>query len=215
MDRLLFFDIETHRVKNWDELTPLLQKAFREHVYEDNSEITIEECYQKKAGLLAEFSQVTCISLGYEQNEEFKLNTIYGVDEVALLNQLSKILNQFEKNWYVLAGHNIIGFDCPYLNKRYIINGIRIPKLINSFGKKPWEITNVDTMLMWKFSGWSNTSLEVICSALGIESKSYDISGKTMYKYDIKDMDWEELKKYCEEDVKATYEIYKRIKKFL
>jgi len=215
MEKLLFFDIETHRVKGWNELSPTLREAFRNHLYDSNLYTSPEECYNEKAGLHAEFSQVICVSLGYEWESEFKVISIHGINEIELLIKLSEIFDRFMKHEYFLAGHNIIGFDIPYLIKRYIINKIKVPKLLNSNGVKSWEKTEKDTMQLWKFGGWQNVSLEVISASLGMECKSTKISGKTMYLYDIKDINWEELKKYCESDMKTSYEIYKQIKEFL
>jgi DNA polymerase elongation subunit (family B) len=116
---------------------------------------------------------------------------------------------------YSLAGHNINGFDKPYLIKRYIINSIKVPVILNSIGVKPWELNDVDTMQKWKMDGWGVTSLEVISAALGVKCKTTELNGGNMYRYDIKDIDWEELRMYCEEDTRASYEIYKKIKTYL
>jgi DNA polymerase elongation subunit (family B) len=211
MEKLLFFDIETHRVKNWNELPLVSQKAFRNHIYDKFEYKDIEECYREKAGLNAEFSQVICVSMGYEWENDFKLTSIHDFNEVEILTQLSPIFNKFQEKGYALAGHNINSFDIPYLCKRYIINGIKVPDILNNLGKKPWEMETVDTIQMWRLGGGGNISLEVICAALNIKCKSTEITGKNMYQYDIKDIDWEELKKYCEEDTNASYEIYKII----
>lgn len=213
-EKLLFFDIETHRVKNWSDLSPALRKAFEAHVYNDNEKniyANVEQCFNEKAALHAEFSQVICVSLGYEYENGFRVLSFSGRDEVKILTELSETLDNFKNKWYSLAGHNINGFDKPYLAKRYIINKMQVPKILNSMGLKPWEISDVDTMQVWKFGSWSATSLEVISAALGIQCKSTEISGSNMYKYDIENMNWAELKMYCEEDVKSCYQIYKRI----
>ena len=217
MEKLLFFDIETHRVREWNELTPVLQKAFESHLYNEDEYETIEECFREKSGLNAEFSQVICVSLGYEWDQGFKLSSIVGIDEVELLTKLSQVFDGFysRKDRYSLAGHNINGFDIPYLIKRYIINNMKVPEILKDYENKPWERSSVDTMQIWKFGGWNNTSLEVISAVLGIECKSTEISGEGLYRYNIKDIDWEELKMYCEEDVKSSYEIYKRVNKYL
>jgi hypothetical protein len=215
VEKLLFFDIETHRVKNWNELSTSLQNGFINHLFNEDSFSSVEECFNEISGLNAEFSQVICVSLGYECEDEFKLTSIYSKNEVELLQKLSQIFDKFQINGYSLAGHNINGFDKPYLIKRYIINKLKVPNILNSIGIKPWELSDADTMQMWRLGGGNNTSLEVICATLGIKCKSTEISGGNMYQYDIKDIDWKELKKYCEEDTRASYEIYKIINNYL
>lgn len=219
MENLLFIDIETHRVKNWDELSLPMQRGFTNHCYEKNGDkgeySNVNECYCEKAALLAEFSQVICVSLGYESCGEFKVVSYWGVDEVELLMRLLSTLESFHKKGYSLAGHNINGFDKPYLIKRYIINSIKVPVILNSIGVKPWELNDVDTMQRWKMDGWGVTSLEVISAALDVKCKTTELNGGNMYRYDIKDIDWEELRMYCEEDTRASYEIYKKIKTYL
>jgi len=215
MEKLLFFDIETHRVRDWKDLPSILQKAFETTIFLDFDFATIEECFREKAGLNAEFSQVICISMGYECEQEFKLRSICSLDESAILTQFADMLEQFHKRGYSLAGHNIIGFDIPFLIKRYIINRMKIPDLLKGYDGKPWERPVVDTIQEWKFGGWQNVSLEVICSSLGVKCKSSKLTGKTMYRYDISEINLDELQTYCEEDVNSNYEIYKLIQESL
>ena len=209
--KLLFFDIETHRVKNWDELTPALQLAFENHLYDGNNYEYVEECFNDKASLNAGFSQPICVSLGYEKEDEFRLFSIHSTNEIELLTQLSNVFDKFQSGGYSLAGHNINGFDKPYLIKRYISNRMAVPKILNSIGAKPWELTDVDTMQLWKTGGWLNDSLEVICAVLGINYKSL----KNNFKCNIIHINWDELKESCEEKVKASYEIYKIVNTYL
>ena len=88
---------------------------------------------------------------------------------------------------------------------------MKIPVWINSMGLKPWEVSHRDTMDMWKFGDWKNTSLQVIASCLGIPSKTTEITGQNMYTKSIDELDFEMLKVYCEEDVEVDYKIYKAI----
>lgn len=217
MKKLLFFDIETHRVNEYDELNQRRKKAFQDHLWNRSEYPTVEECYREKSALFPEFSHVICVSFGYEaRDDEFKVQSIYGMDEIKILNDLSKVFDAFERQGYALCGHFINGFDKPYLIKRYIINGMQVPKMLSkSIGAKPWEIEDVDTVNLWKFGSYSGTSLEVIASSLDIECKSTILSGNNMFTYKIEDIDFNELREYCEEDVISNYRIYKHIKKFI
>lgn len=212
MDKLLFFDIETHRVVDYKDAPQLLKNAWEDHLWDHDEFKSVEDSYNEKAGLYAEFSKVICISMGYEQsNGEFKVSSLIGKNEKDILEKFSYMCAQFKDAGYSLIGHNILKFDIPYLCKRYIINGMKIPVWINSMGLKPWEVSHRDTMDMWKFGDWKNTSLQVIASCLGIPSKTTEITGQNMYTKSIDELDFEMLKVYCEEDVKVDYKIYKVI----
>lgn len=213
INKLLGLDIETHRGKEWDELTEQQRRAFENHPGSGSEDVI--SCYNEIAGLHAEFSQVICCSLGYVDKEgEIKLLSIHNKNEVDLLTRLAPILNKFEKSGYAILGHNIGGCDIPYLIKRYIINHLPVPMILKGIELKPWEREDVDTMTTWKFGSWSNTSLEVICSALGIQVKTSEISGQTMYLTPLKDLDMDKVAIYCEEDVMATMKVYMTIIKY-
>lgn len=207
LNKALFFDIETHRVKNWDEITPALQKAFINHYYDPQSYSSPEDHYSEVAGLHAEFSHVICVVFGFRHpaTNEFVTDAFYGIDEVEILNKCTKTFESFQKMGYYLIGHNIQACDIPYLVKRYIINEMTVPDYINQYGQKPWEKTHVDTMDFWKFGDYKRVSLEMICACLGVDCKTDELGGDNLYEYDIKDMDWKQLVHYCTEDVVSNY----------
>ena len=112
----------------------------------------------------------------------------------------------------IINGHNVLNFDIPYIAKRIIINGFKLPAIFNFMGKKPWDIKHViDTKELWKMSvydGASNSALDTLTWALGIPSPKDDISGK-----DVKDVYWKEkdiprIATYCEKDIFGQAEVY-------
>jgi predicted PolB exonuclease-like 3'-5' exonuclease len=213
LDKALFYDIETHRGRNWDQIPEALQKAFINHYYDPQSYDTPEEHYSEVAGLHAEFSQVICIVFGYRNKLTGELVTteLHGKDEVEILTKASTIFSAFQKNGYYLAGHNIRACDTAYLIKRYIINRIKVPDFINEYGVKPWDQAHLDTIDLWKFGDYKRVSLETICAAMGIPCKTDELGGSNLYEYDIDDMDWEQLVHYCKEDVISNYQMTVRI----
>jgi len=216
--KYLFFDIESHRVKSWSQLSDDIQEAFIHHYYDENSYDSPELHYNEIAGLHAEFSQVICVCFGYEDEYgQYRKLSICEPDwnEVTILKKCALIFKRFQDAGYALAGHNINACDCPYLMKRYIINRMKVPEAINHTGKKPWEIEDLDTMQLWKFGSWTNVSLEMICASLGINCKSEEVSGANLYTYDINDVPQDELVKYCEEDVYSNYLMTKEIFKYI
>ena len=90
-----------------------------------------------------------------------------------------------------------------------IINQITIPPILQLMGKKPWEVSHIDTLEMWKFGDYKHyTSLETLTTIFGIESSKDDIDGSqvaTVY-YGEKNLD--RIAHYCTNDVIATARIY-------
>lgn len=214
--KLLFFDIESHRVVNWNEQTQLIKDAFLNHYYDSNTYATPEEHYNEVAGLHAEFSHVICISFGYRAaNGDWMKMHFYGEDEVDILEKSRKIFDTFTSNGYRIAGHNIISCDIAYLVKRYIINKLPVPASINTYGCKPWEVDMLDTIDLWKFGDFKRVSLQMITACMGINCKSEEVNGGNLYLIDIKDMPWEELAKYCDEDVYSNALFAEQIFKYL
>jgi DNA polymerase elongation subunit (family B) len=220
MQKKVILDIETHRKLNYDEAPDLLTKVWEDRYYNEDEFESITESYNTLSGLHAEFSSVICISCGIEDHEgNLKVKSFCDEDEEKLLQEFSDACGAFSRMGYTLVGHNIIDFDVPYLCKRYVINGLPIPKFINFMGLKPWEISVEDTMNMWKFGGRSMISLQALCACLGIDSKSGDLNGKTLnkleYSYVKSDEGISKVRNYCEEDVMNTHKVYKLIKSCL
>lgn len=114
-----------------------------------------------------------------------------------------------------ISGHNVMNFDIPFIAKRAIILGLPLPAIFNFIGKKPWDIKHIhDTKEMWKmgvFDGASNSALDTLTYAFGIDSPKDDISGK-----DVKDVYWieKDLKRimvYCEKDILAQARVLIKI----
>lgn len=213
LNKALFFDIETHRSINWKDQTPQIQKAFIDHYYDPQTYNTPEDHYSEIAGLHAEFGHVICVVFGYinSMNGEFQTMAVYDKDEKKVLEECRKIFDPFLKNGYYLAGHNIINCDVPFLVKRYIINKLKVPGILNTYGCKPWDLDYLDTMDLWKFGDYKRVSLEMICAALNINCKTDDLGGDNLYTWDIDEMDWEQLAHYCTEDVVSNYQMTKAI----
>jgi predicted PolB exonuclease-like 3'-5' exonuclease len=74
--------------------------------------------------------------------------------------------------------------------------------LLNTAGKKPWEIKLLDTMELWKFGDYkSYTSLELLAASFGIPTPKDDIDGSKVWTVYWNDKDLERIKIYCEKDV--------------
>lgn len=106
-------------------------------------------------------------------------------------------------------GHNIVGFDLPFIKHRAIIHGIKPPHaLLRAFAAKPWDGVVHDTMLMWSTDRERRTSMDKLCRAFGIPGKG-DFDGSMVA--DTWPVDPKKVIAYCIEDVKRTREMYMRM----
>lgn len=179
-----------------------------------------EETYLKKAGILAEFGKVICISLGFFYNDKagkicLKIKSISGHNEKDLLSSFIEICNKFygRKNTFQFAGHNIREFDIPFLCRRMIINQIPLPPYLHIYGAKPWEISMTDTLQWWKFGDHKNyISLNLLANILGIATSKDDIDGSMVQHVYYKDNDLQRIVEYCQKDVVVVAQVIQRFK---
>lgn len=162
----------------------------------------------EQAGIYAEFGRVVCISLGcfyYDKQEQlrFYVKSFYGDDEKQLLREFSEVLNK--KPQHVLCGHNSKEFDFPYLSRRMLINGLELPAHLDTAGKKPWEVSHLDTMELWKFGDRkSYTSLALLAAMFGIPTPKDDIQGKDVARVYYDEQDLPRIARYCQKDIITT-----------
>lgn len=227
LDKVLFLDIETvPEYKSFQDLSPVKQKLWEQksaykRQYEAKSDEEISaETYYKNAGIWAEFGKIICISVGYfnvlghdDDTYEFRIKSFYGHDENDMLTSFSKLLNKYyNRSDQLICGHNIKEFDIPYMARRFLINGIQLPKILNLFGKKPWEVPHLDTLELWKFGDYKHfTSLKLLTEILGIASPKDDIDGSQVREVYYGDKDLDRIVTYCEKDVIAVAQVVLRL----
>ena len=153
---ILFLDIETVPCSpSFEDLNITFQNLWTEKTaWQRKEEYTPAEFYKLKAGVMAEFAKIICISVGYlfvEKNENhFRIKSFYGDDEKQIITDFNKLLNsQFSKKQHQLCAHNGKEFDFPFIARRTLINGLKLPALLDIAGKKPWEVNHLDTMELW------------------------------------------------------------------
>ena len=154
--KLLFIDIETVGIdEDLDSLhhtNPKLSKVWEEsgwdyfkRRYPEDSELSSNQMFIKRAALLPEFGKIVCISVGFIlPNGDVKLDSFYG-DEKNSLVSTSELLNRVDKLGFIICGHNVKNFDLPYIAKRMLINNISVPKIMPNYTIKPWESRVLDT----------------------------------------------------------------------
>jgi predicted PolB exonuclease-like 3'-5' exonuclease len=217
INQILFLDIETvPELEKWEQLDNASQQLFEQKTaYQRKEEYTPEEFYER-AGIWAEFGKIVCISVAYfinnKEDKQLRVTSFYGDDEEEILSEFKKLLDKhFSNKNNVLCAHNGKEFDFPFLARRMIIHGISIPKKLNLFGKKPWEIPHLDTLELWKFGDYKHyTSLKLLTHILRVPSPKDDIDGSEVAKVYYKEKDLERIVNYCEKDTIAIAQILLR-----
>ena len=157
-----------------------------------------------RAGIYAEFGKIICICVGYFQrngNEySFRMKSFYGDDERTLLEAFSSMLDKLYG--YSLCAHNGKEFDFPFISRRCLVNDIPIPKILDVSGKKPWEVSFLDTMELWKFGDYKSfTSLNLLATLFDIPTPKDDIDGSEVWKVYWLENNLERIRNYCRKDV--------------
>ncbi|MCY7420182.1 MAG: ribonuclease H-like domain-containing protein [Chitinophagaceae bacterium] len=221
---LLLIDIETvPQVPSFNQLNAEWQKLFIGKISKTMPENqTIEEGYRQKAGILAEFAKVICISTGFFYVDKagnicLKIKSIYGDDEATVLNKFIEVVQKFSAHNrnFKFAGHNIREFDIPFLCRRMLINNIGLPQSFQLQGAKPWEINMVDTLQWWKFGDYKNyISLHLLANVLGIPTSKSDIDGGMVQDVYYLEKDIERIVAYCQRDVIVVAQVLQKFKGF-
>jgi hypothetical protein len=217
-NKILFFDIETvpltyefkdleERAQDlWDRKTRFLQER-------DN--LSPDELYEK-AGIYAEFGKVVCISMGFvlqkEGETQIRVKSIANKNEKILLQEYIDLLNSYYNSPdFLFCAHNGKEFDIPFLCRRILINGLKLPFMLNVAGKKPWEIKHLDTMELWKFGDFKNyTSLDLLTYIFNIPTPKDDMDGSQVAKVFYEEKNLDRIIHYCEKDVIATIQLFRK-----
>lgn len=217
---VLFLDIETvPAYKKFDELPEQLKNLWvkKTKSLTKQDEVQAEKLYER-AGIYAEFGKIVCISVGFivekDNKRFFRLKSFYGDDEKTLLKNFNDLLRKsFTNNNQYLCGHNAKEFDFPYIARRSLINGLKLPPQLNIAGKKPWEVKHLDTMDLWRFGDYKSfTSLSLLTAVFNIPSPKDDIDGSQVSDVYWKEHDLERIAKYCQKDVLAVAQLFLRYK---
>jgi len=87
---------------------------------------------------------------------------------------------------------------------------VTIPRELHLHAIKPWESCLLDTSEIWKFGSWTGAPLGLLCTSLGIPTPKDAMEGS-----EVSEAYWngrlEEIKIYCEKDVKATANVILKI----
>jgi 3'-5' exonuclease len=221
LENLLLIDIETvPQHPTFDLLNDDWKKLWEEKTQRSLPDFTTPaEFYPQRAGVMAEFAKIVCISIGYFAKQEGKLQlrlkSFFGDDEKKLLQDFIATINIMEakNNKWSFAGHNIKEFDIPFICRRLLINDLPIPVYLDFQNMKPWDTNTVDTFQYWRFGDYKNyTSLKLLAAALGVPSPKDDIDGSMVAAVYWEEKNLQRIAIYCQKDVVTTGNIILRFK---
>lgn len=224
LNKLLFFDLETVGVeKDYTTLNgknPELARLFEsyrnwfEKRYPEDVDKSLDEIFVNHSALVSDFSKIIVASFSFiTPKNEIHTTTFAEDDEKKLLKGVKDLLDKVLKLDFHLCGHNIKGFDMPMLSKRFIVNGIKPPKILPTLKTKPWELKAVDTKELWQFGSFNSpASLDLMCVALGVESpKTGEVSGNLVHDTYWNANGLQPIAEYCERDVKVLVDVMNKI----
>jgi uncharacterized protein YprB with RNaseH-like and TPR domain len=219
---LLLLDIETVPcAASFAELDSDWKSLFCDKITKTVPEdIDPAQSYRKKAGILAEFGKIICISTAFFYENEskqlaLKMKSISGNDEVEILRNFTDLCNKMYKHnrQFQFGGHNIKEFDIPFICRRLLINRLPLPEYLQLHDKKPWEVKMFDTLSWWKFGDNKNyVSLHLLANVLGIPTSKSDIDGSMVQDVYYQDHDLPRIVAYCQRDVVVTANVILRFK---
>ena len=209
IEDIVVIDIETvSEYQNYSDLNDTWKQLWEEKISKSVPEgMSVSEFYPVRAAVMAEFSKIVCISIGYftkELNLRLRIKSFYGHEEKTVLEEFLATLKKIEKlnSRWVFAGHNIKEFDIPFMCRRLLINQIAIPGFLDFQNMKPWETNIIDTFQYWKFGDYkSYTSLKLLAAAMGVPSPKDDIDGSMVGEVYWKKKDVKRIADYCQKDV--------------
>lgn len=216
IERVLFLDIETvPNASAWEELSETEKKLWdKKTINQRKEDFTAEEFYMERAGIMAEFGKIICISIGMlEKNGSLLIRSFFDEDEKKLLEEFGEIFNKPQLRDVILCAHNGKEFDFPWIARRFLINGMQPPVPFQLYGKKPWEIPHLDTMELWKFGDYkSYVSLELLAHLFNIPTPKDDIDGSMVSSIYYIEKDLFRIVKYCEKDVLTLANVFRRLR---
>lgn len=232
LPRAYTLDIETLTLPDYRErVGPQLEKLLRlgnmrleqQQRYLEDIVIEEERCYQlgslsatsgRIVSIAVHEGPVAGIDFGVEQ---IPRERVFGIDldgteraEKESLLQFLDFMKDFDCDTDEIVGHNIVGFDLPFIFQRCLVNGI-VARPFVDLGE--YRVRGVfDTMQHWWLGDRrSRVSLDDIAWALGIESsKTATAEGSKVFElYQAGKL--AEIREYNLNDVRVTRQVYERM----
>ena len=231
MKKRIIFDIETGSLPddeieriapNFDESSVKVGNFGIEKAIEKINSAKASHLNQirEKAALHAEYGQVLAIGIKFadepsldpplgaklteEEVEEMRMETLLGDEEKILWTFWRYALASYERGGEIWIGFNSNNFDLPFLLRRSMILGVKVPRQLTPMPRYwPGEFW-IDLMDLWKAGDYRATiSLDRFCKASGLEGKN----GSGKWFAQLLEEDKEAAIKYLENDIEITAQL--------
>lgn len=232
LPRAYTMDIETLTLSDFRErVGPQLEKSLKlgnmrleqQQRYLEDIVVEEERCYQL-GSLSATSGRILSIAvhegpvagLDFSGIEQRQSERVFGIDEDGAEQDEKKSLlafldymKRFDSDTDELVGHNILGFDLPFIFQRCLVHCISARPLVD-LGE--YRVRGVfDTMHAWWLGAKRFVSLDDVAWALGIESsKTATAEGSKVFElYQAGKLG--EIREYNLNDVRVTRKVYERM----
>ncbi len=197
----LYFDIETIPANEEH------KSIYIEILKKKNASKTDEDIYTSTS-FEGTFGRICCIGI-IKENSDGKIiqKEVFSGDEKNILTKFWQSAHGVHR----FIGHNIWGFDLPFIYQRSIINDIK-PRTDISFARYR-NIPIYDTMLewtLWNMDYSKMQKLDTLAKVLGLPTSKDEMDGSMVWDY-YKQGRIEEINKYCMKDVELTRKVYKKM----
>lgn len=218
---IVFLDIETvAQCYEFDSLNERMkvQWSRKAAFLRREAEQTDESIYRQKAGIYAEFGKIICIAVGkLVENESgdlvLRTKAYSGHDEKDLLTEFKSMVEKLDSSAVRFCAHNGKEFDYPYLCRRLLVNGLRVPDALNLMSRKPWDVQHLDTLEMWKFGDYKHyTSLDLLAAIFNLPSSKIDMDGSQVNAVYHLDKDLSKIRDYCLRDIVVLSRLFLKLK---
>ncbi|HKP47762.1 MAG TPA: ribonuclease H-like domain-containing protein, partial [Pyrinomonadaceae bacterium] len=231
LPRAFTLDIETLTLPDFRErIGPQLERLLRlgnmrleqQQRYLDDIAAEEERCYQlgslsAASGRLLSLAVHTGPVAGFDMGiDQPVTERVFGIDEDGFEEDEKKSLlaflefiKDFDPEMDELVGHNILGFDLPFIFQRCLVHCISAKRLVDM---REYNVRGVfDTMHHWWLGAKRFVSLDDIAWALGIESsKTATAEGSKVFElYQAGKL--AEIREYNLNDVRVTRKVYERM----
>ena len=165
-----------------------------------------------RAALHAEYSQV--VAIGITNGVDIWIEDMTSTDERWMLKWFWNHVQTAYHDGHFLAGHNIKGFDLPYLVRRSMIHRIAPPAELMPQRGRFWGRWWFDTMEAWMLGDReSRISLDRLSKAIQVGSKDVDLrdlhgkTGSGKYFAKLLKEDYDAAVVYLKTDLSLTFNI--------
>lgn len=210
----IFIDIETIPDQREGAADAALSRIQAPSNYKDPDKIkayVTEKALEawRKTSLDGTYGQLFCIGFAFD-DEDPRVMAVPSLDLEGERTLLEKFWECFDipTKQVTWVGHNVLGFDLPFLWKRHAVQNIG-PSLRLPYNVGPWSDEVEDTMLMWTGQRTQFITLDDLLSALNIPSGD-PIEGSEVWDYVLAD-NAAVVVEHCVRNVIETREAWRRM----